>query len=357
MKRAPFAHNINLSRMIHFASALRVTSQEGKIMIRIAICTVCLVSLLASSGSAQISGQLPPAAPVAAVPTARQGVSFSTLADVPQKVMFMKSDKTDPKAAIANVLLSEQGIQLITMGLAPGLMWNPYLNGAVMKAAKLGKGMILSHSNDVKGFEFDTLPGLTARSTFKPGKLELEIPLDTYRPSADFQIDGLEPVLLRLETRPKDELRVVASRQVSIKEQKKGRFDLKPTSLREETDVQERSIPIDVERRAGNILHISTHEALAQGEYAVVLRTKAANGAATQNVALKPVAVAAAPAAAPEPVDPMAAMMGMGGAPPQQPQRKGLFGGMGKSAPPAKPDAAAATNGAGFLAWDFRVIE
>ncbi|MCU1232874.1 MAG: hypothetical protein JWP63_841, partial [Candidatus Solibacter sp.] len=216
---------------------------------RVNNCFVCGVFALTSLGNAQISGTIPPPAPAVAVPIARQGALSSTLLDVPQKVMFVKSDTTDPKAAIANVLLSDVGIQLLTMGLAPGLMWNPYMNEAVTKAAKIGKGMILSHSNDLKGFEFDTLPGLTARATFKPDNIELDIPLDTYRPSADFQVDGLEPVLLRLETRPKDQLRVLASRRVSIKEQKKGRFDLKPTSLREETDVQEQAIPIVMVRQ------------------------------------------------------------------------------------------------------------
>jgi hypothetical protein len=231
----------------------------------------------------------------------------------------------------------------------------------VMKAAKIGKGMILSHSNDLHGFEFDTLPGLTARTTFKPGKIDLEIPLDTYRPSADFQIDGLEPVLLRLETRPKDQLRILASRHVSIKEQKKGRFDLKPTSLREETDVKEQAIPIETERQTGNVLHVTTREPLAQGEYAVVLRAKSEHGA-TQNIALKSTAAPPPPAEPAQPVDPMVAMMG-GGAPAMQgqqpPQRKSIFG-MGKAQGPQqqqKTEPVPSPGAAGFLAWDFRVIE
>jgi hypothetical protein len=312
------------------------------------------VAGVASLGYAQVPAV--DAATAVPLPILRQGDVSSTLPDVPQKVMFVKSDTTDAKTVIANVVLSEQGIQLITMGLAPGLMWNPYMNDAVMKAAKLGKGLILSHSNDLKGFEFDTLPGLTARTTFKPGKLEMDVPLDTYRTSADFRIDGLEPVLLRLETKPKDQMRVLASRRVSIKEQKKGRFDLKPTTVREENDVQEQRIAIEMERKSGNILHITTVEPLVQGEYALVLRAKPESGVATQNIALKSTAAPAPPPAAAEPVDPMAAMMGMEGAPPPQ-KRQGLFGGMGKSAPPAKPEPAATPGAAGFLAWDFRVIE
>jgi hypothetical protein len=309
----------------------------------------------AGLGYGQLPAQNSNSVTTVALPILRQGEISSTLADVPQKVMFVKSDTPDAKTVIANVVLSEQGIQLITMGLAPGLMWNPYMNDAVMKAAKIGKGMILSHANDLKGFEFDTLPGLTARTTFKPGKLGVDVPLDTYRTSADFRIDGLEPVLLHLETKPKDQMRVLASRRVSIKEQKKGRFDLKPTTVREENDVQEQRIAIEMERMPGNILHISTVEPLVQGEYALVLRAKSESGAATQNIALKSTAAPAAPAAA-EPVDPMAAMMGTGTAPPPQ-KRQGLFGGTARSAAPAKPEPAATPGAAGFLAWDFRVIE
>ena len=326
---------------------------------RITIWVVCVVLALAGFGIAQVPTQAPAGA---ALPMLRQGDTSATLADVPQKVMFVKSNTTDPKTAIANVLLSDVGIQLLTSGLVPGLAWNPYMSEAFTKALKIGKGMLLTHSNDVKGFEFDTLPGLTARTTFKPEKVELDLPMDTYRPSADFSMDGVEPVLLRLETRPQDQLRVLTSRQVSIKEQKKGRFDLKPTSLREESDVQQATIPIDVERRAGNVLHITTREPLAQGEYAVVLRAKSESGAATQNIPLK--AAAPPPAAEPAaPADPFAAMMGgqgRGAGPQQQPPRKSIFGGMGRGASAQqqqKTEPAPAAGGAGFLAWDFRVIQ
>jgi hypothetical protein len=318
---------------------------------------LCLVLAMETLGNAQIQSQAPPPAPAIALPVVRQGNSSSTMSDVQQKIMFVKSDTSDPKAAIANVLLSDVGIHLLTMGLIPGLRWNPYMNDAVTKAARLGKGKILSHSNDVKGFEFDTLPGLTAATTLKSDKIDIEIPLDTYRPSADFQVDGIEPVLLRLETRPKDQVRILASRRVSIREQKKGRFDLKPTSLREESDVQEQTIPIQVERQSGNILHIGTCEALPQGEYALVLRAKAETGAPTQNIPLKPGPAPAAATPPTGPMDPMAAMMGRGGMmpPPQQPQHRSPFG-FGKPAPP-RQDPVPAQGGAGFLAWDFRVIQ
>ena len=124
----------------------------------------------ASSAHGQAAAQAPATAVAVPLPVLRHGELSSALQDLPQKVMFVKSDTKDAKSAITNVVLSEQGIQLITMGLAPGLMWNTYMNDTVLKAAKIGKGMILKRSDDPKGFEFDRLPGLTARTTFKPGK-------------------------------------------------------------------------------------------------------------------------------------------------------------------------------------------
>jgi hypothetical protein len=325
----------------------------GASNMKITISLICLVLALAGAGYSQGP---------AATPQIRQGETLSTLTDIPQKVLFVKSETDDPKTVIANVLLSDTGIQLITMGLIPGMAYNPYMSETITKVAKLGKGMLLSHGNDIKGFEYDTLPGLTARTTLRADKIELLLPLDTYRPSADFPIDSVEPVLLRLETRSQDQLRLLASRHVLIKEQKKGRFDLKPTSLREETEVLERPVAIDFERQPGNVLRVTTREILEQGEYALVLRSKSEKGAATQNIPLKPLSKPEGPAAA----DPSALFPGMMGAPgtAPAPHSKGMFGMMHPSAakqnpngPPSGGNMAGGTTGAGFLAWDFRVIQ
>jgi hypothetical protein len=329
-------------------------------MTRTGLSIVCLASILA----------IPcyPQAPAPDRPLIRQGEAANPLADLPQKIMFVKSDAEDPRVAIATTLITQVGLNLLTMGMASQMgAWNPYMNDAFKQFANIGKGLLSSHGNDVKGFEYDTLPGLTAKTTLKADKVELLIPVDMYRPSADFSIEGLEPVLLHLETRPQDNMRVMASRKVLIKESKKGRFDLKPTSERQESEVVERVVPIDVERQPGNIFRVTTREPLEQGEYALVLRGKSPKGAATQNIALRPVSV---PEAAPAPDNPMmagmmpgmAGMMGGGGTTPpsQQPKRGGLFG-MGKgSMPPQQaqaPNMAPGAPVAGFLAWDFRVIQ
>src|ERR1700724_1052913 len=65
----------------------------------------------------------------------RQGPSFQTrLTDRPQKVLFVKSQAANAKAAIGNLLLSDVGLNLITMALAPEMkMWNPYMNDSIRK--------------------------------------------------------------------------------------------------------------------------------------------------------------------------------------------------------------------------------
>jgi hypothetical protein len=273
--------------------------------------------------------------------TIRQAQECNALPEAPQKVLFVKSDADDPKAAIANTLITQVGLNLLTMGMGSQMMrWNPYMGEAFSQFTNLGKGLFTGHGSSVKGFEYETLPGLTSRTTIKPGPVELVIPLEAFRPSADFQPESVEPVLLRLETREQDQVRLLVSRQVTIQDEKKGRFDMKPKRERQEGKVQQQTIPVDVERQAGNVLRVASREPLAPGEYALVMRAKSANGEATRNVALKP--VSAPPPAMTPPMEP--------------PQRsKGMFGMMhSQAAPPAPaPDAGVVS---GFVAWDFRVI-
>src|ERR1051326_7189720 len=200
--------------------------------------------------------------------TVKQGETSMTLNDAPQKVLFVKSESDDPKAAIANTLITQVGLNLLTMGMGSQMLrWNPYMGEAFQQFTSLGKGLFTGKGNDVKGFEYDTLPGLTAGVTLKPQPVEILMPLDPLRPSADFNIDSVQPVLLRLETRPEDQLRVMASHRIVIKQEKKGRFDLKPKSEREEKDVQQRLIPVELQRQPGNILRVTTTPALHPAEY------------------------------------------------------------------------------------------
>src|ERR1017187_9922306 len=96
--------------------------------------------------SSAASSQDSPALEFAVV---RQGASQTRLADRPQKVLFVKSQATNARAAIGNLLLSDVGLTLITMALAPQLrMWNPYMNDSIRKGIDLGKGMLIGHGSD-----------------------------------------------------------------------------------------------------------------------------------------------------------------------------------------------------------------
>jgi hypothetical protein len=268
------------------------------------------------------------------------------LGDRPQKVLFVKSAATNAKEAIANILLSDAGLSLITMALAPQMkMWNPYMNDSLRKAVNLGQGMLAGHGIDTKGFEYDTLPGTTANVTLQEGPAEFTAPLSPYLSSAEMDLSRLQPVLLRLDVREKDRSRLLASRQVVLKQNKTSRFDLKPTVERVENGVEQSIVPIEVERLPGSVYRIKTREGLAAGEYALVFRNPSAAGDYTSNVALQPTRNEAAPkmsalAAPPAPVSPFGML------------RRGSSAGM---QPP--PVDAGAAGVCGFVAWDFRVVK
>lgn len=322
---------------------------------------------------------LPSARPPAALPepplttvTARQGASTFPLSDKPQSVMFVKSEAGTAKEAVVNIVLSDVGIKLITMGLSPMVGWNPYMGDAISKAAKLGKGMLLNSNGTTKGFEIETLTGSTSDVTLKEGKVELRIPLNRYISSAEMDPNTIEPVVLRMQPRDNEQRRVLSGRKVILNQTKKGRFDMKPTTDRVESNVEQSLVPITVERMPDGVIKITTNEDLKRGEYALVFRKKDASSVLTANVPLKatPPQASDLAEATPPPGFPgmplgmmgqmtpeqMAAMQQSQG-PPAQP-RGGMFGGLGRRTPAAPPTKALGADaaGAGFLAWDFRVL-
>jgi hypothetical protein len=285
----------------------------------------------------------------------RQGETSLPLTERPQKVMFVKSDAADPKAAIADLLITQVGLPLLTMGMSSQMgMWNPYMNEAFTKAINIGKGMVLGRGSDTQGFEFDMLPGTSSALTIKSGPAEFLLPLNRYLASANVDLAEWQPVLLRLETRDKDQARVLSSRHVRLKQVKKGRFDMKPTMERQESEVQQTNIPVNIRRVEGNIYSIAPLEPLTAGEYAIVFRGKAPAGSYTTNVPLRvvspPPAVENDPYAMPQggkPGMPSGGLMGglMG-------RRQSAPSPMMNSLNPQPPKQQMT----GFIAWDFRVL-
>jgi hypothetical protein len=234
------------------------------------------------------------------------------------------------------------------------------MGDAINKAAKLGKGLLLNQNGATKGFEIETLTGSTADVTLKEGRVELLIPLNRYVSSAEMDPSTIEPVVLRMQPRENEQRRVLSDRKVILKVTKKGRFDLKPTTDRVESDVEQSLVPIAVERMPNGVIRITTAEDLKRGEYALVFRKKDPSSVYTANVPLRATpSQASAPAGATPPAGAFPGMTPemMGQAQPAQP-RGGMFGGLGRRPPAAPPTPApgADTATAGFLAWDFRVL-
>ena len=321
--------------------------------------------------------------PVPALPpnldrvTVRQGTTLTPLVDKAQSVTFVKSEAGSVGSAIANIVLSDVGLQLITMGMSSQMMmWNPYLGDTLAKAANLGKGMLLNRGSDTKGFEIETLPGMTAEATLKEGTAEIFVPIRQFLPSADLDPSTIEPVLLQLAARPQEGTRLLSGRKVLLKQTKKGRFDLKPTTERIESDLEQTLIPITVDRLPDGVLRIAPRQDLKRGEYALVFRRKDAAGGSAANVPLKPSAQATAGAQTAETEAAAASIPGMSQEmwaqmtpeqkqmirqqmaqtqEAQQSQPRGLFGRPRRPAP-APQTAPASGDVAGFIAWEFRVM-
>jgi hypothetical protein len=294
----------------------------------------------------------------------RQGASQTRLTDRPQKVLFVKSQATNAKAAIGNLLLSDVGLNLITMALAPQMrMWNPYMNDSIRKGIDLGKGMLVGHGTDTKGFEYDTLPGATAEVTLKEGNAEFLVPMNNYVPSADFAAAGVQPILVKLEPRDRDNARLITSRQVILKQNKTGRFDLKPTVERQETGVEQNLVPVSVERLPGNVFKVIPNAPLVAGEYGLVFRRASGTGDFVQNVPLRPTPPAPADSIGQRSAfgqGKFGAMAGSGMPQAQPAPSRSPFGMMHRGSNPAaaaQSPAAAQPGTAGFIAWDFRVLK
>ncbi len=297
------------------------------------------------AGAAPAENLTAPPAPVDERVTLRQGAGVPVeLLDHPQKIVFVKTEASDPKTILTNFLFSDVGISLLTMGMGSQMLrWNPYMGQTFAQVASLGKSLVARHGAETNGFEYDTLPGLTSTVTARAEKAQVVIPLNRYMVSAAFDSSGIQPILVRLDPNVNNQARLISSRKVSLKEQRNGRFDLKPTVAREEKEVRQTSVPVEVERMPGNILSVTTAGPLAAGEYALVLRGKSVAGGYTDNVPLRPTPIDAGAARNPKQGPPPSAFSVL---------RRMRPGGPSPTDGPSDPQPSMA----GFLAWDFRVF-
>jgi len=225
-----------------------------------------------------------PGAPLCEHALVRQPPHTETLlSDAPQKTVTLKHGKGAKTLALES--LGNTGARMI--GGPAATLATPYMENGAAKAAHFGKELVARHGTDAKYIEFDTLAGTTAGVTLKPGNMELLVPLNQYIPSAQTVLEDIRPVLLKLDVSVKDQVRIIAARHIELRQEKKGRFDLKPAATRIEGDVDEIIFPSSFERLPGNVYRVVNTEPLTAGEYAVVFRKQAEGGQYTANVVLR----------------------------------------------------------------------
>ena len=205
-----------------------------------------------------------------------------------RRLVSVKNKETQPKSWLAQVPISKIGTTLLTLEAGPeARAVTPYMETGLTKAAHLGKGILTKHGSAQQEFEFDLLPGPTAGVTIYEGTVEILIPLNAYLPSVEARLDDVQPVLLKLSESEKDQSRVISTRAVVVQEDRKGRFDMKGRTEKQEKAREETSIPIMFTRLADHVIKAVSQEPLTMGEYALIFRRKAPSGESVENVVLR----------------------------------------------------------------------
>jgi hypothetical protein len=205
------------------------------------------------------------------------------LTGAPQKTATLKRGRGAKTLALES--LGKTGANM--MGGPAATLAMPYMENVAAKAAHLGKELVARHGTDANHIEFDTLAGTTAGVSLKPGNVEVLVPLNQYIPSGQAIPEDIRPVLLKLDVSVKDQVRIMAARHFELRQEKKGRLDLKPDVTRIEGEVDEVIVPSSFERLPANVYRIVNTEPLTAGEYAVVFRKKAESARYTTNVVLR----------------------------------------------------------------------
>jgi len=225
-----------------------------------------------------------PGTPLCEHALVRQAPHTETLlTDAPQKTVTLKRGKGAKTLALES--LGKTGARM--MGGPAATLAMPYMENGAVKAAHFGKELVARHGTDAKQIEFDTLTGTTAGVSLKPGNVEVLVPLNQYIASAQVVLQDIRPVLLKLDVDVKDQVRIIAARHIELRQEKKGRFDLKPGVTRIEGDLDEVIVPSSFERLPGNVYRVVNKEPLTAREYAIVFRKRAECGQYTTNVVLR----------------------------------------------------------------------
>jgi len=226
-------------------------------------------------------------------PATHAVIHQSSLGDIlltehPRHLVFVKSSETQPKSLLAKVPVSKIGTTLLTIEAGPeARAVTPYVESGMAKAAHIGQGMLTGHGSAKHELEFDLLPSPSAGTTIYEGPVEILIPLNTYLPSTDAKLEDAEPVLLKLTASEKDQARVISTRSILVKDDRKGRFDWKGRTEKQEGAREEISVPITFTRLADHIIQAVSQQPLTTGEYALIFRRKAPSGQNSEDVVLR----------------------------------------------------------------------
>jgi hypothetical protein len=290
---------------------------------------VSIFALSAAAANAEDGHRRVPKLPDRAIIRQAPGVE-ALLSDSAQRVILLKGGAASAKAVFALETATQAGAAIVG---GPARLAVPYVAEGATKAAHVGKTLVTGHGSDVKYIELDALPGTTAATSLRTGNVEILVPLNEYIPSADAVMDDIRPVLLRL-TSMKDQVRLLAARQIELRSQKRGRFHVRSPIERIEVEVEENVVPASFERLADNVYRIWT-QPLTVGEYALVFRMKAATGRYTTNVALRSAIRAASSGPdIPSPTSTLTDLIN----------------------PSKKPNPARESQATSFIAFDFRLL-
>ncbi len=225
----------------------------------------------------------------AAVYVRGPGSNRTALQPRPIQRAFVASESSEASEIAKAAVLGEVGTAMTVKAgssiVTSGIAGAGYFGAA---AAAAGTALTLLHiggPKDLKGFEFEFLRGERSSVSVLGQDVEIVVPVDPFLP-VEVPISDIRPVLLRLDVTGKDQVRVLTTRSVLLKPNKRARSgDDSPD--RNELSVQQSVIEIGIERKEGTTFVVRPNTALPSGEYAVIIFGRSTKGAYTENVPLR----------------------------------------------------------------------